>query len=215
MIIKTDGGPVLGVTNDTILATINATTAHHNVQFLAAYFSPTGNIDLETPPNTSADQGAMHGLEITATLDSLNIMVDHVFANSCWTCFVLYRVLTTLETWNRWGNFKETRAAIAAEIEQATGFTLTQHPQWLIPMNKLNDQDRGSVKVSFPGKSFTLGTTSVFLFNRRGSFKAALPSISAISQCFRCQRFGHRQERCKGLLKCAVCATAHTTDFHT
>lgn len=160
--IKTNGGPVQGAINDAIPTAINAVTAHHNIQLLAAEASDSGNITLETHPNTSADEGSALPLEITAALDSLNVMVDKIYANSHWTHCVLHRLPTTPETWNRRGNCKETSAAIAAEIERATGFTLAQPPQWLTPVSKRNDQDRGLVKVSFPGKSVTLDTTTVF-----------------------------------------------------
>lgn len=84
VMIKTDEGPVLELTDDLILTTINVATTHHNIQVLGAYYFHSGNITLETTPNTSAEEGPTLGLKITAALDSLNVMGDNVFPNSRW-----------------------------------------------------------------------------------------------------------------------------------
>lgn len=92
VIFKTDSPATEGVTNHEILDAVNKVIAHHHFCFLATWLSKQGNIILETPPNVSADTGASFTIEITTALDSLNIVVDSIYANSHWAQYVIQEV---------------------------------------------------------------------------------------------------------------------------
>lgn len=64
VIIETAEPPPEGITSDDILRVVNWTTSPQGLQFLPAFVSSNGRIQLETGPTTSADAGVALRQEI-------------------------------------------------------------------------------------------------------------------------------------------------------
>lgn len=191
VIVKTDGLAVEAVTDDAILATLNKAVTNYQFQFLSGRSSGQGNITLETSPNRLVDIGTTFTLKITTAKDSLNIMIDSIYANSRWKEYAIHIVHSHISTTN--SKDSELSAQMAEEIYFATGYILGQPPHWLNLETFLKDWGFGSVIVSFP---VMLGTTVVNLFNHHCRFELAGTSTSHSTQCHQCQSFGHQKEHC-------------------
>lgn len=66
---------------DAMLAVENQNTTTHVITLLATSCFEGETVQLETDRHTSADQGAMHHLEIISTLDLMDITATKGYAN--------------------------------------------------------------------------------------------------------------------------------------
>lgn len=126
----------------------------------------------------SADTGTTFTLEITKALDSLNVMVDSIYAHSRWTRNVNHRVRYYIDTTNSIG----LSAKMAHEINFATGFILGQAQRWLHSESLLEGCGFGSVIVSFPGITVVLDTAVFTRFTRQYRFELASPCSTHVAQ---------------------------------
>ena len=95
------------------------------------------------------------------------------------------------------------------------GLQIVGQPYWLSHESRRREKMAGSVCVAFASQKDADQATRNRLYLLGLSLRAEKQhSIPASTQCYKCQRFGHTEDKCRNLPACKICSEMHPTAQH-